>query len=104
LQILLEQAGLLNQLQGVISVEVVKSFKPDPKVYRHFISATRTITQYTVLVSSNPFDIVGAGNQGWKTIWITRQNSNDADLWGYQPSLILPDLSTLPQALTTLQL
>ena len=53
---LLESAGLTEFFDGIVSVDEVQSFKPDPEVYLHFLQKTDTRPSDTWLVSSNSFD------------------------------------------------
>ncbi|MFV2032666.1 MAG: haloacid dehalogenase type II, partial [Gammaproteobacteria bacterium] len=59
---LLQHAGISDYFEGVVSVDEVQTFKPNPEVYHHFIKATETTVENAWLVSSNPFDVMGAVN------------------------------------------
>lgn len=96
---LLQRAGVLSRLQGVISVDDVKTFKPDPEVY-HYLARRLERTPYeTWLVSSNPFDVIGAKNAGLKAAWVRRKPDAQFDPWGIEPDLIVPDLEALAEKL-----
>ncbi|KFY10063.1 hypothetical protein V492_05219 [Pseudogymnoascus sp. VKM F-4246] len=59
--------------QAIVSVEDVKVFKPDPKAYHHLAGRVgRGDLESIWLVSSNPFDIVGARAAGLKAAWVDR--------------------------------
>jgi len=99
LESLLDHAGLVKLLDGIVSVHDVKSFKPDPKVYAHFCRSTNTAPAQSRLVSSNAFDIAGARACDWQTVWVKRDAGAVFDGWGPEPGTMvstLGDLAVLP--------
>lgn len=92
---LLENAGLANEFNGVVSVTDAKSFKPDPAVYTHFLRQTKSDPERTWLVSANAFDIIGADSVGMRTAWVKRQTDMVFDPWGVDPELTVRDLGEL---------
>jgi 2-haloacid dehalogenase len=96
---LLENAGVLEHLHGVISVDDVKSFKPDPEVYHYLARRLGTEPSDTWLVSSNPFDVIGAKAAGLAAAWIRRKPDVQFDPWGIEPDLVAPDLKALAERL-----
>ncbi|MGI3168450.1 haloacid dehalogenase type II [Pseudooceanicola sp. C21-150M6] len=84
---LLHANGLAGSLGQVISVAPVKTFKPDPRVYAHFLAQSGTTADRTWLVSGNPFDILGAARSGWRTIWVQRDANRPFDDWGAAPTI-----------------
>jgi len=93
---LLATNGLRGLLDAVISVDDVRSFKPDPAVYRYLAARLAREPQEIWMVSSNPFDVIGAKHFGLRAAWIKRQASAVFDPWGSEPDLIvdsLPDLA-----------
>lgn len=96
---LLDNAGLLGWFEGVISVAEVRSFKPDPKVYAHFLSRTGARADDTWLISGNPFDVLGALATGWRAAWVQRDPKAVFDPWGRQPTEIVSKLDQLPALL-----
>ena len=98
LEQLLTNAGLRPQLDGIVSVHDVKSFKPDPAVYRHFIDSTGSAANETWLVSGNPFDVLGAHAAGWNTAWVKRDATAVFDPWGIEPTVTIADLTGLQGA------
>jgi 2-haloacid dehalogenase len=95
---LLRQAGLEAQLDGIVSVHPTASYKPDPVVYQHFIDSTGSAVHDTWLVSGNPFDVIGAGAAGWRTVWVRRDPGAVFDPWGIQPSVTVANLLELSEA------
>lgn len=96
LQHLLGQAGVNTYLADIVSVHDVQSFKPDPAVYAYFLEQTKAAEADTWLVSSNPFDIIGASAVGWNTVWLQRDQKTVFDPWEFKPTAIVKDLSELP--------
>lgn len=96
---LLERAGVLGHLHGMISVDDVKTFKPDPEVYRYLARRLGTELSETWLVSSNPFDVIGAKAAGLSAAWIQRKPDTPFDPWEIEPDLVAPDLEALAERL-----
>lgn len=98
LKSLLAHAGLEAQLDGIVSVHGVASYKPDPAVYQYFLDRTRSAKSETWLVSGNPFDVIGANAAGWNTVWVKRDANAVFDPWGVEPTLTISDLRELRTA------
>ena len=92
---LLRNAGLGEHLDGVVSVHEVRSFKPDPAVYTHFLTIAGATAGDTWLISGNPFDVIGALRCGWAAAWVRRDKSAVFDPWGIEPTVTVADLSLL---------
>jgi 2-haloacid dehalogenase len=99
----LENAQLLSFFDDVISVDEVKSFKPDPAVYEHTVERLGQTANATWLVSSNPFDVIGAKSSGLRAAWVRRDRNVVFDPWGIEPDLILSSLDQLAGLLTSAQ-
>jgi 2-haloacid dehalogenase len=65
-------AGIAELLDVVISVDEIKIFKPDPRVYALAASRLGLPAADIGFVSSNNWDINGAGSAGLTTFWIQR--------------------------------
>jgi len=91
----LQNAGLLSFLEDIVSVDEVRSFKPDPAVYAHVVDRLGQTASATWLVSSNPFDIIGARAAGLRTAWVKRDPKAVFDPWGGEPDLVLSGLDQL---------
>jgi 2-haloacid dehalogenase len=96
---LLDRAGVLEHLHDVISVDAVKAFKPDPEVYHYLARRLGTELSETWLVSSNPFDVIGAKAVDLMAAWIQRKPDTQFDPWGIEPDLVAPDLEALAERL-----
>ena len=96
---LLDHAGILPLLDMVVSVDDLQTFKPDPKVYAYLAERLGRSTGETLLVSSNPWDIIGAKSAGLRAAWVRRKPDAVFDPWGVEPDLIAGDLSELAERL-----
>lgn len=102
---LLHRAGLDDKILSIVSVDEVGSFKPDPRVYDLFSERTGAPPEKTWLVSSNPFDIIGASACGWQTAWVKRTDKSIFDPWEFSPTTTITNLNELasaPSLLTTM--
>ncbi len=96
---LLEQAGIRSHFEAVISVDEVKRFKPDPAVYAHLRYRLESEPGDTWLISSNPFDVIGARHAGLHAAWVRRSPEAPFDPWGIEPDLTVSDLEVLAERL-----
>lgn len=92
---LLERAGVMPHLDGVVSVDDVKTFKPAPEVYQHLAQRLDRPTGEVWLVSSNPFDVIGAKAIGLRAAWVRRNPDAVFDPWGVEPDLTVENLEQL---------
>jgi 2-haloacid dehalogenase len=98
LEALMDSAELSPYFQGFVSVDEVKTYKPSPKTYRH---AARRLGQpigEVRLVSSNPFDHIGAQAAGMKSAWVDRSGGL-FDTLGPTPEIVVGTLTELADAL-----
>jgi 2-haloacid dehalogenase len=93
----LGNAGLLAILEDVVSVDEIKIYKPAPVVYRHLAARLNTAMAATWLVSSNPFDVLGAKAAGLRAAWVCRAPRAILDPWGVEPDLVVSDLIELSE-------
>lgn len=96
---LLESARIRDYFQGVISVDDLSSFKPDPAVYNHFLRESRSNGSETWLISSNPFDVIGAISAGMQAAWVKRSTSVIFDPWGIEPTITVDNIGELLEKL-----
>jgi 2-haloacid dehalogenase len=92
---------LLPLFDGLVSVDEVKSFKPDPAVYAYARRATGAMDQPLCLVSSNAWDVIGARSAGLMAIWVRRDAHKVFEDWGIEPNAIINSLSELPGVLSS---
>jgi len=90
----LVSAGLRPLFDDVLSVEAVRAYKPDPRVYalatRRFACAPREV----VFVSSNGWDAAGAAAFGFRVAWCNRAGLA-AETLSPGPETTLTDLREL---------
>ena len=96
---LLIAAGLIDCFLDVVSVDEIKSFKPNPAVYTHFLRRAGALGQASWLISSNPFDVIGAQAAGLRGAWVQRSPHALFDPWGMQPNLQVGSLIELTDQL-----
>jgi 2-haloacid dehalogenase len=95
LEVLLNNAGIRDLFLGVVSVDDIKSFKPNPAVYSHFLRQSKSTGGSAWLISSNPFDVIGAISAGMKSAWVRRSPEAIFDPWGIEPTLTVNNLLEL---------
>jgi 2-haloacid dehalogenase len=92
-----DAAAIAGDLDAVLSVDVLKMFKPRPQVYRlvtgHFKCAPRDVT----FVSSNRWDVMAGTSVGFRALWVNRSKMPDEYL-DFPPKQVLADLSGLALA------
>jgi len=91
----LTHAGLIRLFADVVSVDEVKTYKPAPVAYRHLAARAGTAMRDTWLVSSNPFDVIGAKAAGLRTAWVRRNPRAILDPWEIEADLVVADLIEL---------
>ena len=89
-----DSAGIAGMFQTLISIEDVQTYKPAPSVYALVQAQLNVAPDQVLFVSSNGWDIAGAGQFGFATAWINRTGA-PVDRLPHQPHRILPDLSGL---------
>lgn len=92
---LLVAAGIRDLFDGVVSVDDRQTFKPNPDVYEHLLHATVSSASDAWLISSNPFDVIGAVSYGLRSAWVRRSNSLIFDPWGIEPTSTITNLREL---------
>ncbi|NER15814.1 haloacid dehalogenase type II [Spongiivirga citrea] len=97
---LLENANISSHFEGIVSVESLKTFKPNPKVYAYFNEVTKSEKRASWLISGNTFDVIGAVSYGMNTAWVQRKENTVFDPWEYEPSVTIKSLAELPKKLT----
>ena len=95
---LLNELVVSNQLKDIFddifSVEEAGIFKPDSKVYDLPINKYNIEKNEVLFLSANTWDVSGAGNYGYNTVWVNR-NNNIFDKLDFEPNLQISNLSEL---------
>jgi len=81
----------------VLSIDAVRAYKPSRTAYNHLLKSTGKLDApgEVVLISSNPFDICGAGTMGMRSIWINRSGAGWIDGLGGGPTWIMKGFGEL---------
>ena len=95
----LGNAGILPRFTKIVSVDPIRTFKPDPAVYEYLAEELRARKEMVWLISSNPFDVIGAKACGLRTAWVQRDAKRVFDPWEYEPDAIVHGLSELTHVL-----
>jgi 2-haloacid dehalogenase len=89
-----DNAGIGGDLDAVLSVDVLKMFKPRPEVYalvtNHYKCAPGDVT----FVSSNRWDVMAGTSAGFRALWVNRAKMPDEYL-DFPPKQVLGDLNAL---------
>ncbi|MBE0575895.1 MAG: haloacid dehalogenase type II [Desulfuromonadales bacterium] len=92
---LMQHAGIAHYLEGVVSTDEIKSFKPNPAVYAHFLRQAGACGADAWLISGNPFDVIGAISAGMRGAWVKRAPQAVFDPWEIQPTLTVGSILEL---------
>ena len=91
---LVNNNNLDNFFDDLFSIEEVGIYKPDSRVYDLPIKKYNIKKNEVVFLSANTWDISGAGNFGYQTVWVNR-NNNIFDNLDYKPNKEIKNLSEL---------
>lgn len=69
---LLAGSGLDKLVDEILSVEEIRVYKPDPRVYDMAAEGLGLEPGHLVLVAGHGWDVLGARHAGWDAIWIDR--------------------------------
>src|SRR5215472_10874826 len=89
-----KNAKIEQFLAHIISVDELKIYKPNPRVYQLASKRLGTAPEATGFVSSNSWDIAGAASFGLTTFWINRGNQ-PVDELGFPAHRMVTKLSDL---------
>lgn len=92
----LESVGLLPRFRKIVSVDALRTFKPDPAVYEYLAAESGAPREMVWMISSNPFDVIGAKACGLRTAWVQRDPKRIFDPWGIEPDVTVHSLAELP--------
>ena len=88
-------AGLGKLLDAVISVDSLRLYKPDPRVYALAVDRLGVPTSSIGFVSSNCWDAIGAKAFGFRVYWCNRAGA-PLDELGVHPDHEMRSLAELP--------
>ena len=91
----LVQSNRLNEFfDDLFSIEEVKVYKPDSKVYDLPIKKYQIKINEITFLSANTWDVSGGGNYGYNAVWVNR-NKNVFDNLDYKPKHEINNLTQL---------
>ena len=99
LERLLSAANIREMFLDLVSVDGLKSFKPNPAVYAHFLIQSQASGESAWMISSNPFDVIGSISAGMKSAWVRRSPDTVFDPWGIEPTMTVTNLLELKEQL-----
>ena len=88
----LDAAGISEWFDELLSVDVLKCYKPTPAVYQLIPDRFDCKPSDVTFFSSNNWDVSGAGAFGFKTIWVNRTGVAWDNLPG-KPDIIVNSIS-----------
>jgi len=91
---LVKSNNLDNVFDDIFSIEKVKIYKPDSKVYNIPINKYQINKDEVAFLSANTWDVSGGGNFGYNSIWVNR-NKNIFDNLDYEPKNEIENLTQL---------
>lgn len=98
LEALMDAAELRPYFQGFVSVDEVGVYKPSPKVYQRAAQRLERPIGEVRLISSNPFDDIGAEAAGMRAAWVDRSGGL-FDTLGPPPEMVVGTLTELADTL-----
>ena len=90
--------NLDNIFDDVFSIEEVKAYKPDPKVYNIPIKKYQIQKNEVAYLSANTWDVSAGGNYGFNPIWVNR-NNNIFDNLDFKPINEIKNLKNINELL-----
>ena len=91
---LVESNKLNNLFDDLFSIEEVKIYKPDPRVYELPIKKYKIKSDEITFLSANTWDVSGGGNFGYNSIWVNR-NDSVFDILDFEPKNEISNLTQL---------
>ena len=95
LQAAVQASGIAPLCDAMLSVDVMRMYKPRPEVYALVTDRFGIAPDEVAFVSSNRWDIMGAASFGFRAVWVNRARMPQE--YPHQPPVhIVPGLSALP--------
>lgn len=94
----LENAGLADRFDPVVSADEVGTFKPAPAVYGRAAERLDRPIEECWLVSANAWDAAGAAEAGMRVAWVNRTRDPPERVGG-EPDLTVGSLTGLAEGL-----
>ncbi len=94
LEELVKSNNLNNLFDDLFSVEEVKIYKPNSKVYDLPVKKYKIKPEEIIFLSANTWDVSGGGNYGYNSVWVNRSKSYFDNL-DYHPKNKIGNLTQL---------
>ncbi|KGK42423.1 HAD family hydrolase [Nitrincola sp. A-D6] len=94
----LNHAGIMHFFDAVLSVESIKTYKPDLKVYCWATEQMDVPRENTLMIAAHSWDVGGAKRAGMHTAFIARKGQTLSPLLP-EPDLVCSDLNDLAASL-----
>ena len=91
---LVRSNDLENLFDDLFSIEEVRIYKPDSKVYEIPTKKYNIKVNEIAFLSANTWDVSGGGNYGYNAIWVNR-NENIFDKLDFKPKHVIKNLKEL---------
>ncbi len=98
----LNHAGIIHFFDRVLSVESIKTYKPDLKVYCWAAEQMHVSRENSLMIAAHSWDVGGAKRAGMHTAFIARKGQSLSPLMP-DPDLVCPDLKALAESLFTIE-
>ena len=89
-----KSAKIDHLLGGILSVDLIKTFKPDFRVYDLVLKNFNCKKSEVLFVSSNGWDVAAAAGFGFNVAWVNR-NNDPVDKLPWRPKNILSNLTDI---------
>lgn len=93
-----ESSGLGEVLQGFVSVDDARVYKPHPDAYTLACDGLGLEPEEICLISANGWDVAGGGSFGFRTVWVNR-SPGPAEQLGAMPDAEVRSLADAATAI-----
>lgn len=90
-----KRVGVLDLFDQFISVEDVKVYKVNPRVYNHGADRLNLTNSELGFVAAHSWDIMGAASAGLPTFWIQRSPTDVQEELGFQASATVKGMTDI---------
>jgi 2-haloacid dehalogenase len=89
------RVGVLDFFDEIISVEEVKVYKVNPRVYNHGADRLKLTNAELGFVAAHSWDIMGAASAGLPTFWIQRSPTDVQEELGFRASAVVKRMADI---------
>src|SRR5699024_4370542 len=91
---LVDDSKISGYIGSVMSVDEIKQYKPSPASYALILKYYKLKREDILFVSSNTWDVTGAANFGFDTVWVNRKGEQ-YDNNGQLPTITVNNLNEM---------